>query len=159
MTKILLSENNVCSVATYVIVCYSLGTRLHVLALETMCIWSYSSQRIVCLIIVFSSALTSDQSCHQRGGKGPTLPARKARRAANTLGTRTSKVPSEWRWPDCGVSYKHGVLLDQRFFLSRVQKLDAKIFCSSSFAPIFSSWNFISWNLQHQNFPIDGTPN
>ncbi len=63
-----------------------------------------------------------------------SLTARKARSTANTLGLRTSKVPGELRRPDCRVNDKRSVLLGRRFVLSRVQKINATNFRSSSFA-------------------------
>ncbi len=63
-----------------------------------------------------------------------SLTARKARSTANTLGSRTSKVPGELRRPDCRVNDKRSVLLGQRFVLSRVQKINTTNFRSSSFA-------------------------
>ncbi len=71
--------------------------------------------------------ITSDRSCYQRGGE--------ARFQAMEL-----------RWPDCGVTDKHSVLLGRRFSCSK-NKRDIN-FCISSFATKFISLEILS----HENF-------
>ncbi len=131
-------------VATYVYLCYSLGTRLRTCASAWNDVYSKPKDSLPDPKGSLSSRLSS---------QAIALAIKEVEKVTNSEkgikhGSQTSKGSSDWIAES--MTIKHSILLDWR--LSRVQKNKR-----DKFSQLYESWNFISWILQHKNLPIYGT--